>query len=588
MSQGCRGDARGRPGGQGGDQTAASRHPLPSRAWCRLAHEWAPRGLRAEPCQPTLRRAEPCQSRAPRGVPSRAGLDPERAKLCQAVPNCAEPCQRSLRHRAGLSWTEPSRAEPSQAAAGGRAGLRCAALRPGLAGGRAVERGLRGRWGGVISSAVPSRAEPCRDGAVAAMERAEGRPGAVQLVHVQLQGGAPWGFTLRGGLEHGEPLIVSKGPGAAAGGSRGGAPGAGGNSSGTSVGLAGGRPPPAPPLSRPGPGNGDAGRGATPVSPRCRPHLVLGMGTGGAPTRSGTSLSPSPMRPGGGRHGACPPLSPRPFRIRARCDVPPATSISPVGAVGAPGALPALRRDAGSVVWPGELEKWLRSLPCAPGVSPRGRELPPRPARPRAWGVGGGPWGCVLPLLGIKRGGVLAVPAPAAAASCAVQTKGACSSALCIHRGSPGAPAAGRGACVLAAQGGPRPHAGKRMGRGVPLRASAWGPILPWAWRRVPDPLRAARAAVPPLGPRVNAGVRLPAAGSPTPHPGGCVARGAPSPALGGAGERRGPPRQRGWLPPRLVLRAELVPPPGRVGSPRAGWAPLGGVSPRGWLWGPR
>lgn len=43
-----------------------------------------------------------------------------------------------------------------------------------------------------------------------AMERAEGRPGAPQYVHVQLQGGAPWGFTLRGGLEHGEPLIVSK------------------------------------------------------------------------------------------------------------------------------------------------------------------------------------------------------------------------------------------------------------------------------------------------------------------------------------------------------------------------------------------
>ncbi|XP_063273059.1 protein Shroom4 isoform X5 [Prinia subflava] len=42
------------------------------------------------------------------------------------------------------------------------------------------------------------------------MERAEGRSGAPQYVHVQLQGGAPWGFTLRGGLEHGEPLIVSK------------------------------------------------------------------------------------------------------------------------------------------------------------------------------------------------------------------------------------------------------------------------------------------------------------------------------------------------------------------------------------------
>ncbi|XP_071613979.1 protein Shroom4 isoform X3 [Heliangelus exortis] len=42
------------------------------------------------------------------------------------------------------------------------------------------------------------------------MERADGRPCAPQYVHVQLQGGAPWGFTLRGGLEHGEPLIVSK------------------------------------------------------------------------------------------------------------------------------------------------------------------------------------------------------------------------------------------------------------------------------------------------------------------------------------------------------------------------------------------
>ncbi|MGH0166846.1 UNVERIFIED_CONTAM: hypothetical protein FKN15_051550 [Acipenser sinensis] len=31
-----------------------------------------------------------------------------------------------------------------------------------------------------------------------------------QHIQVQLQGGAPWGFTLKGGLEHGEPLIVSK------------------------------------------------------------------------------------------------------------------------------------------------------------------------------------------------------------------------------------------------------------------------------------------------------------------------------------------------------------------------------------------
>lgn len=29
-------------------------------------------------------------------------------------------------------------------------------------------------------------------------------------VQARLQGGAPWGFTLKGGLEHGEPLIISK------------------------------------------------------------------------------------------------------------------------------------------------------------------------------------------------------------------------------------------------------------------------------------------------------------------------------------------------------------------------------------------
>ncbi|CAM4547596.1 unnamed protein product [Eretmochelys imbricata] len=29
-------------------------------------------------------------------------------------------------------------------------------------------------------------------------------------LEVLLQGGAPWGFTLKGGLEHGEPLIISK------------------------------------------------------------------------------------------------------------------------------------------------------------------------------------------------------------------------------------------------------------------------------------------------------------------------------------------------------------------------------------------
>lgn len=34
--------------------------------------------------------------------------------------------------------------------------------------------------------------------------------GAFVYVEAFLQGGAPWGFTLKGGVEHGEPLIISK------------------------------------------------------------------------------------------------------------------------------------------------------------------------------------------------------------------------------------------------------------------------------------------------------------------------------------------------------------------------------------------
>lgn len=35
---------------------------------------------------------------------------------------------------------------------------------------------------------------------------------ACKLVDVYLSGGAPWGFTLRGGLEHREPLLITKVP----------------------------------------------------------------------------------------------------------------------------------------------------------------------------------------------------------------------------------------------------------------------------------------------------------------------------------------------------------------------------------------
>lgn len=34
--------------------------------------------------------------------------------------------------------------------------------------------------------------------------------GKLVFVEAQLQGGAPWGFTLKGGLEYDEPLIISK------------------------------------------------------------------------------------------------------------------------------------------------------------------------------------------------------------------------------------------------------------------------------------------------------------------------------------------------------------------------------------------
>ncbi|XP_072126777.1 protein Shroom4-like isoform X2 [Mobula birostris] len=42
------------------------------------------------------------------------------------------------------------------------------------------------------------------------MERNREAASIYQHIHVHLQGGAPWGFTLKGGLEHGEPLTISK------------------------------------------------------------------------------------------------------------------------------------------------------------------------------------------------------------------------------------------------------------------------------------------------------------------------------------------------------------------------------------------
>ncbi|XP_016366436.1 protein Shroom2-like [Sinocyclocheilus rhinocerous] len=49
------------------------------------------------------------------------------------------------------------------------------------------------------------------DGAVVSGELVgDGGDGGVGSVELCLTGGSPWGFTLRGGLEHHEPLLITK------------------------------------------------------------------------------------------------------------------------------------------------------------------------------------------------------------------------------------------------------------------------------------------------------------------------------------------------------------------------------------------
>ena len=108
------------------------------------------------------------------------------------------------------------------------------------------------------------------------------------------------------------------------------------------------------------------------------------------------------------------------------------------------------------------------------------------------------------------------------------------------------------------------------------------GPVLRWARRGFQQVFPPA-GLVPPLGTGANAAVRLLSSA------GAALPVGPPALPLGVL--RGGGGGEWGWQPLRRVLRAlcaEPVPLPGRVGSPRAGWAPGGGVSPHRWLWGPR
>lgn len=62
-----------------------------------------------------------------------------------------------------------------------------------------------------MSAAWPGMESGGRAGLRQAAGGREGGGGWL-LVEARLQGGAPWGFTVQGGLEHDEPLIISKVP----------------------------------------------------------------------------------------------------------------------------------------------------------------------------------------------------------------------------------------------------------------------------------------------------------------------------------------------------------------------------------------
>jgi len=58
---------------------------------------------------------------------------------------------------------------------------------------------------------VVNAREDCGDSAGEVLEEEEDG-GDVELMELRLSGGSPWGFTLRGGLEYHEPLIITKVP----------------------------------------------------------------------------------------------------------------------------------------------------------------------------------------------------------------------------------------------------------------------------------------------------------------------------------------------------------------------------------------
>lgn len=187
------------------------------------------------------------------------------------------------------------------------------------------------------------------------------------------------------------------------------------------------------------------------------------------------------------------------------CRGPGAATLPRAGLAAPPGpSTPCAGTRAAWSVW-GSWKSGSGPCPAPRGATAGGRE--PRPCRrgrcpppdslpgPGAVGAGGsggedrgargrspslqGEWGVLLADRGCRPP---RSPGTAAAAACALQTKGACSSALCIQgrvpRGARSTAAAGRGVCGEGAApacgaGGPRPRAGK--GKGVSaLRETVW------------------------------------------------------------------------------------------------------------------
>ncbi|KAK2818824.1 hypothetical protein Q5P01_024385 [Channa striata] len=74
---------------------------------------------------------------------------------------------------------------------------------------RPQSAGLRTDDSGAIAPR-PAMERGVRGGRAGLQRRAAGGGGGWVLVEARMQGGAPWGFTLQGGLEHREPLIISK------------------------------------------------------------------------------------------------------------------------------------------------------------------------------------------------------------------------------------------------------------------------------------------------------------------------------------------------------------------------------------------